>query len=99
MCFKIPSTTPLQKPEQYGESQSPYLVANNFNNSRRNHNTVSRLIATLQRAASTTDYVYINYYRNTYGNIPLWVLINVLSLQVLLLETPDLLALDILLSP
>lgn len=79
MCFKIPSTTPLQKSEQYGESQSAYLVANNFNNSRRNHNTVSRLIATLQRAASTTDYVYINYYRNTYGNIPLWVLINVLT--------------------
>lgn len=65
--------------EQYGESQSAYLDANNFNNSRRNRNTVSRLIATLQRAASTTDYVYINYYRNTYGNIPLWVLINVLT--------------------
>ena len=65
--------------EQYGESQSAYLDANNFNNSRRNHNTVSRLIATLQRAASTTDYVYINYYRNTYGNIPLWLLINVLT--------------------
>ena len=65
--------------EQYGESQSAYLYANNFNNSRRNRNTVSRLIATLQRAASTTDYVYINYYRNTYGNIPLWVLINVLT--------------------
>lgn len=65
--------------EQYGESQSAYLDANNFNNSRRNHNTVIRLIATLQRAASTTDYVYINYYRNTYGNIPLWVLINVLT--------------------
>jgi len=70
MCFKIPSTTPLQKSEQYGESQSAYLVANNFNNSRRNHNTVSRLIATLQRAASTTDYVYINYYRNTINTNP-----------------------------
>lgn len=40
---------------------------------------VSRLIVTLQRATSTTDYVYINYYRNTYGNIPLQVLINVLT--------------------
>lgn len=65
--------------EKYGESQSAYLNANNFNNSRRNHNTVNRLIATLQRATSTTDYIYINYYRNTYGNIPLWVLINVLT--------------------
>ena len=24
-----------------------------------------------------TDYIYINYYRNTYNNIPLWVLINI----------------------
>lgn len=65
--------------EQYGESQSAYLNINNFNNSRRNHNTAARLISTLQRAASTTDYVYINYYRTTYGNIPLWVLVNVLT--------------------
>ena len=65
--------------EQYGEAQSSYLDENNFNNSRKNHKTVVRLIATLQRAASTTDYEYINYYRATYGNIPLWVLINVLT--------------------
>lgn len=65
--------------EAYGESQSAYLDINNFNNNRRNHNTIARLISTLQRAVKTTDYVYINYYRNTYGNIPLWVLINVLT--------------------
>ena len=39
----------------------------------------ARLIATLNRAASARDYVYIDYYRSTYGNIPLWVLINVLT--------------------
>lgn len=65
--------------EKYGESQSAYLDINNFNNTRRTYKTVSRLISTLQRAVTTTDYVYINYYRNTYGNIPLWVLINVLT--------------------
>lgn len=65
--------------EKYGESQSAYLNINNFNNTRRTYKTVSRLISTLQRAVTTTDYVYINYYRNTYGNIPLWVLINVLT--------------------
>lgn len=65
--------------EKYGESQSAYLDINNFNNTRRTYKTVSRLISTLQRAVTTTDYVYINYYRNTYRNIPLWVLINVLT--------------------
>lgn len=65
--------------EKYGESQNAYLDINNFTNTRRTYKTVSRLIATLQRAVNTTDYVYINYYRTTYGNIPLWVLINVLT--------------------
>lgn len=65
--------------EAYGESQSAYLNINNYNHTRRTHNTIVRLIATLQHAASTNDYVYINYYRNTYGNIPLWVLANVLT--------------------
>lgn len=65
--------------EKYGELQSTYLDINNFNNTRRTYKTVSRLISTLQRAVTTTDYIYINYYRNTYGNIPLWVLINVLT--------------------
>ncbi len=65
--------------EMYGESQSAYLNINNYNHNRRTHNTIVRLNATLQRAVSTTDYEYVNYYRNTYGNIPLWVLVNVLT--------------------
>lgn len=65
--------------EAYGESQAAYLNPNNFNHNRQNHNTIARLVSTLQRASKTTDYAYVNYYRNTYGNIPLWVLINVLT--------------------
>lgn len=65
--------------EKYGETQSAYLTADNFNNSQRNRKTVLRLVSTLQRAVTTTDYIYINYYRKTYGNIPLWVLSNVLT--------------------
>ena len=65
--------------EKYGESQTAYLDINNYNNTRKNHATIARLIATLNRAASTRDYEYIDYYRSTYGNIPLWVLINVLT--------------------
>ena len=65
--------------EMYGESQSAYLDARNFNNTRKTQKTIVRLIATLHHAATTTDYAYINYYRNTYDNIPLWVLVNVLT--------------------
>ena len=65
--------------EKYGETQAAYLNANNYNNSRRNQKIISRLMSTLQRAVNTTDYVYINYYRSNYNNIPLWVLINVLT--------------------
>ena len=53
--------------------------ANNYNNTKRNHATIVKLIATLKRATTTTDYTYINYYRKTYGEIPLWVLANVLT--------------------
>lgn len=65
--------------EKYGEAQTAYLDQHNYNNSRQNQKIIVRLLATLQRAVTTTDYIYINYYRTTYGNIPLWVLINVLT--------------------
>ena len=59
--------------EMYGAEQKQYLDANNYNNTKRNHATIVKLIATLKRATTTTDYTYINYYRKTYGEIPLWV--------------------------
>lgn len=65
--------------ELYGESQEAYLDKNNFNSNRRNYKTVARLLSTLHRAVRTTDYPYINHYRDKYNNIPLWVLINILT--------------------
>lgn len=65
--------------EKYGEAQSAYLNVNNFNYTRKKEKTINKLVSTLQRAATATDYVYINHYRDTYSNIPLWVLINVLT--------------------
>ena len=61
--------------EMYGAEQKQYLDANNYNHTKRNHATIVKLIATLKRATTTTDYTYINYYRKTYGEIPLWVLV------------------------
>ena len=53
-------------PEKYGEAQTAYLDRHNYNNNRQNQIIIVRLMATLQRAVTTTDYVYINYYRTTY---------------------------------
>ena len=65
--------------EKYGESQSAYLDLANYNNTRRTHTTATRLIATLQYATTASNHDYIEYYRKTHGNIPLWVLVNVLT--------------------
>ncbi len=65
--------------EFYSENQTAYLDINSYNDNHRNHQTILRLITTLHRASLATDYAYISYYRITYGSIPLWVLINVLT--------------------
>lgn len=65
--------------ETYGAAQKEYLNPQNYDLAKKNQYTVERLIATLERAADTQDYAYINYYREQYGDIPLWVLSNVLT--------------------
>lgn len=65
--------------QYYGIAQKQYLDIKNYNDTKRNHATIVKLISTLKRATTTTDYTYINYYRKTYGNIPLWVSINILT--------------------
>lgn len=65
--------------ETYGAAQKEYLDQKNYDITKKNQYTVERLIATLERAANTQDYAYINYYREQYGDIPLWVLSNVLT--------------------
>lgn len=65
--------------ETYGTEQKQYLNAKNYHQTASNHLLIKKLIATLNRAVTTTDYIYINYYRKTYGEIPLWVLMNILT--------------------
>ena len=65
--------------ETYGAAQKEYLNQKSYAITKKNKHTVERLIATLERAANTQDYAYINYYREQYGDIPLWVLSNVLT--------------------
>lgn len=65
--------------ECYGISQDEYLNVNNYNNSRKYKNVINKLVVILEKTTNTTDYNYINYYRDTYGNLPLWVTTNVLT--------------------
>lgn len=63
--------------EQYGESQSAYLNVYNYDYSCANRKGVDKLVKILGKMANiNTDYEYINHQRNTYHNVPLWVLIN-----------------------
>ena len=63
--------------ECYGISQDEYLNVNNYNKARKN--VINKLVVILEKTTNTTDYNYINYYRDTYGNVPLWVTTNVLT--------------------
>lgn len=63
--------------EKYGESQTCYLNPANFTDNRKFAADVARLINTLDNLANrSSDYPYINHQRNTYRNVPLWVLVN-----------------------
>lgn len=65
---------------KYGEKQSEYLRSSNFNDTRKNKHDIDRLIKILKRyTEGNTDYHYINHASKKYGNVPLWVLINVLT--------------------
>ena len=70
--------------ELYGESQAYYLDRNNYNYTTSTSRNINRLVTTLSNLAnSNTDYSYINFNRQHYQNVPLWVLINAVSFGTL----------------
>jgi len=63
--------------EKYGEHQSFYLDENNFSIYPKYSADVKRLVGELDKLVNqNSDYAYINHHRNTYNNVPLWVLFN-----------------------
>lgn len=63
--------------DKHGEDQAHYINPANYTSDPRLANDVARLISTLDNLANrNSDYPYINHQRNTYHNVPLWVLIN-----------------------
>lgn len=69
--------------EKYGEAQSTYLLKTNYNYVRKHQQGIDRLVYELQKLTLTTQHSYIAYQRNTYHNVPLWVLVNALTFGTL----------------
>ena len=67
--------------ETYSENQNDYLNPNNYNNIKANKYGIQKLIKILSNEANiSTEHAYVVYQRNTYGNVPLWVILNTLTL-------------------
>lgn len=57
--------------EKYGEQQTAYLTAGNYNYTRRNQSKINRLITTLSKTiALPSNYSYITHHATVYGNVP-----------------------------
>ena len=65
--------------EKYGENQSAYSNAANYNNIAKHQRGIGRLISELKNLSQSKNYPYIEYQRNTYNNVPLWVLVNAMT--------------------
>ena len=67
--------------ETFTENQSAYLNSANYNVSNRNNRDITKLISILTyEATKNTEHSYVVYQRNTYGNVPLWVIMKTLTL-------------------
>lgn len=67
--------------ETYSHMQAEYLNPQNYNYARKNQKTVDRLTNSVltYEANVNNNHAYVVYHRNTYGNVPLWVLMNTLT--------------------
>lgn len=65
--------------EKHGENQQQYLAQNNYNNIPVYAADITRLTQKFAAAIQSNDYPYITYQRRKYANVPLWVLVNVLT--------------------
>ena len=67
--------------ESFSENQLAYLNPANYNVTNNNSRDISKLISILTYEANQNmEHSYVVYQRNTYGNVPLWVIIKTLTL-------------------
>ena len=66
--------------EKHGELQSEYLSMSNYDQNPKKTNTLTKLVSALQYIAlKSNDHLFVCHHRNKHGNVPLWVLANVLT--------------------
>lgn len=64
----------------YTEDQTAYLNPANYNNSRKNAYGIAKLVNILNtESVKNKEHPYVVYQRNTYNNVPLWVIMNTLT--------------------
>ena len=65
----------------YGDKQEDYLNASNYNNTGKQKSVIRVMLQIMQgQLRYDSDYVYIRHYMNKYHYVPLWVLLNVLTI-------------------
>ncbi|SFH57555.1 Abortive infection bacteriophage resistance protein [Pseudobutyrivibrio sp. OR37] len=67
--------------EIYGENQSEYCNLANYDLNKKNSKAINKFIDIFKyNLSGKTDYVYINHYLKAHNNVPLWIMVQVLTL-------------------
>lgn len=67
--------------EMYSENQIAYLTHTNYNYTKKSQLGIQKLIKHLYFEANiNTEHAYVLHQRNTYKNVPLWVIMNTLTI-------------------
>ena len=67
--------------KEYGDLQSDYLNMNNYDYTGKKKNVINKMVKIMSgQLRYDSDYVYIRHYMTTYQYVPLWVLMNVLTI-------------------
>ena len=65
----------------YGDQQEDYLNMNHYNDTDKNEMVIKKMLKIMNgQLRVDSDYIYIRHYVMKYKNVPLWVLLNVLTL-------------------
>lgn len=66
--------------DTYSEKQEDYLDIGKYNCSKKNKSGIEKLVKILSiEANKNMEHAYVVYQRNTYGNVPLWVVTKTLT--------------------
>lgn len=69
---------------EYGDKSEDYLNVNNYNYVEKNHHNINKLVNIFQDLIFSKEVSkrrqYINHYTRKHGDVPLWVLVNALTL-------------------